>query len=204
MNEKQAMAFLVKQTKRYAHVIAGHDNVKVVFVKSLGRYAGDCAYGSYKSVIRYCRTNLLANLENPAGLTNLAIHECCHLVERGHGPRFHALYDKWKVEGGKDIHGSGRLVPKAKRGAGKSLEGKWKVEYTRYERVPSDSSPTGYAIRCIGVKEKAMTKTQALKIFRMACSKDYPAWLFQYVSSSVAHGWKLVERHESKKGGQRN
>jgi len=194
MDEKQAMKFLETETKRWAHVIAHNDVVRVEFKKSLGRYGGLCWSGR-RGLIQYSRTVLLSNLDNKAGLTNLAIHECVHLKGiDGHGPDFDKEYDKWKVDG-TGICSSRYIVPKPKtRGAGKTLVGKWKVEYIRYEKVDGGT-------RCVTVKEDAMTKTEATKIFKMACSKDYPAWLFQYVSSAVAHGWKKAEYHESVCGG---
>lgn len=38
MNEKQAMLFLTRETKRWAHVIARRDNIFVRFEKTLGRH----------------------------------------------------------------------------------------------------------------------------------------------------------------------
>ena len=196
MDEKQAMKFLETETKRWAHVIANCDNVKVKFEKSLGRYAGLCWGGKYPT-IQYCRTTLLGNLDNQKGLTNLAIHECTHLIDylrHGHGPDFFKVYEKWTgVAGtsGCDIKFERYIKPKPKtRGAGKTFIGKWKVEYIRYNHVDG-------AIKCETVKEDPMSKTEATKIFKMACGKDYPAWLYQYVSSAAANGWKKVNYHES-------
>jgi hypothetical protein len=199
MDEKQAMKFLVSETKRWAHVIAKRDHIFVEFEKTLGRYGGICG----RNCIRYSRKMLLANLDNKQGLTDLAIHEVIHLVIPNtcevHGNEFQKEYEKWTghpmtmyVE---TLNSHNKIKPKPKtRGAGKTLVGKWKVEYVRYNRVDG-------GIRCETVKENPMTKTEATKIFKMACSKDYPAWIYQYVSSAVAHGWKKVEYHESVCGG---
>jgi hypothetical protein len=196
MTEEQAKKFLVSETKRYAHKIAPNKRVRVLFEKSLGKYRGQCGY----STIWYSRQTILANLDNKKGLTDLAIHECIHLKISGHGPNFQKEYVKWtgnpESEYVTTLNSERYIKPKAKRGAGKTLRGKWKVEYVRCTREPYPNSPTGYAISQVAVKEKAMTKTEAMKIYRMACSKNYPAWLFQYVESTVAHGWKKIEYHE--------
>lgn len=201
MNEKQAMAFLTSETKRWAHVIAKRDGITVVFKKSLGRAGGQCGYFT----VWYSRKMLLANLDNPQGLTDLAIHEVIHFKIHGHGNDFQKEFEKWSghplTKYVTSLNHNPTVTIK-KRGAGKTLEGKWRVEYVRYSRMPQASSPTGYGIYCHTVKEKPTTKTQATKIYKMACSKDYPAWLFQYVSSTVAHGWEKVAYHESVKGGQ--
>ena len=199
MNEKQAMAFLTSETKRWAHVIAKRDGINVVFKKSLGRAGGDCG----GSTVRYSRKMILSNLDNKQGLTDLAIHEVIHFKIHGHGNDFQKEFEKWSghpLTKYVPTLDHNRTITTKKRGEGKSLEGKWKVEYVRYDRIPFERSQTGYAIHCVTVKERPMTKTQALKIFRMACSKDYPAWLFQYISTAVAHGWKKVEYHESTRG----
>jgi len=199
MTEAQAKKFLTTETKRWAHVIARKDNIKVVFEKSLGRHGGECGY----QTIYYSRKTLLSNLDNKIGLTNLAIHEVIHFKIRGHGNDFQKEYQKWtgcaeptmyvkELQHDKQI----KVKPR-RRGAGKTLLGKWKVDYIRMTRVPDPSpqSKTGYYIRQETVKTKPMTKTNALKIFRMASSKNYPAWLYQYVESAVAHGWKKIEYH---------
>jgi hypothetical protein len=195
MNEKQAMDFLTSETKRWAHVIAKRDHINVFFEKSLGRAGGQC--GGH--TVWYSRKMLLSNLDNKQGLTDLAIHEVIHFKIRGHGNDFQKEFEKWTghplTKYVSTLNHNSTVTTK-KRGAGKTLEGKWKVEYVRYERV------TG-GIYCRTVKEKPMTKTQAMKIYKMACSKDYPAWLFRYVSSTVAHGWEKVAYHESVKGGQK-
>ena len=199
MDEKQAMKFLVSETKRWAHVIAKRDNINVVFEKSLGRAGGMCG----RRTIWYSRTMILANLDNKQGLTDLAIHEVIHLVIPDtcevHGNEFQKEYEKWTghpmtmyVETLK--HEPKIVLKPKKRGAGKTLVGKWKVEYVRYNHVDG-------GIRCETVKEDPMSKTEATRIFKMACGKDYPSWLYQYVSSAVAHGWKKVEYHESVRGG---
>jgi hypothetical protein len=201
MNEKQAMAFLTSETKRWAHVIAKRDRIKVVFEKSLGTAGGQCG----SSTVWYSRKMLLSNLDNKQGLTDLAIHEVIHLKIGGHGNDFQKEFEKWTGDHlTKDVStlNHNRMITTKKRGAGKTLEGKWKVEYVRYERTPCASSKTGYGIYCKTVKERPMTKTEATKIYKMACSKDYPAWLFRYVSSTAAHGWEKVAYHESVKGGQ--
>lgn len=201
MNEQQAMKFLTSETKRWAHIIAKRDNISVKFEKSLGRYGGLCG----RNAIRYSRTMLLSNLDNKQGLTDLAIHEVIHLIIpdtcETHGNEFQKEYEKWtghpmSMYVNTLVHDRNIKVKPKKRGAGKTLVGKWKVEYIRYERVNE-------GIKCVTVKENPMTKPEATKIFKMACSKDYPAWLFQYVSSAVAHGWKKVEYHESVCGGSK-
>lgn len=199
MDEKQAMKFLTSETKRWAHIIAHKDRIFVKFEKSLGRAGGMCG----RNTIYYSRTMLLSNLDNKQGLIDLAIHEVIHLIIpdtcKVHGNEFQKEYEKWTghpmtMYVNTLVHDRRIKVKPKTRGAGKTLVGKWKVEYIRYEKVDG-------GIRCVTVKEDAMTKTEATKIFKMACGKDYPAWLFQYVSSAVAHGWKAVEYHESICGG---
>lgn len=201
MNEKQAMRFLERETKRWAHVIARRDRIYVVFEKSLGRAGGSCG----SNTVYYSRKKLLANLDNKQGLTDLAIHEVIHFKIPNHGNEFQKEFEKWTghpMTMYVPTLKSARGISVKKRGAGKNLEGKWKVKYIRYNREECRTSPTGFGIRCETVTGRPMTKTEALKIFRMACSKDYPAWLYQYISSSVAHGWKQMDYHESMNGGR--
>jgi|WetSurMetagenome_2_1015567.scaffolds.fasta_scaffold225915_1 hypothetical protein len=199
MDEKQAMKFLVSETKRWAHVIAKRDHIDVIFEKSLGRHGALCGHHT----IWYSRTMILSNLDNKRGLTDLAIHEVIHLIIpdtcEAHGNEFQKEYEKWTGHPMtmyvSTLNHDRKIVPKPKtRGAGKTLVGKWKVEYIRYEHKNS-------GVYCETIKENPMTKTEATKIFKMACDKDYPAWLYQYVSSAVAHGWKKIEYHESVCGG---
>lgn len=144
---------------------------------------------------------ILENIDNPQGLTDLAIHEVIHFKISGHGNDFQKEFEKYSghpmTRYVPTLNRAHQIAPK-KRGEGKTLEGKWKVDYLRVERVRCDDNPAHDGFRNVPVKEKAMTKTQAMKIFRMATSKNYPAWLYQYVSTTVAHGWKLVDRHVPK------
>lgn len=202
MNEKQAMAFLTSETRRWAHIIAKKDHINIHFEKSLGNAGGQCGGNS----VWYSRKMLLANLDNKQGLTDLAIHEVIHFKIGGHGNDFQKEFEKWSghpmTKYVNTLNHNNSITVK-KRGAGKTLEGKWRVEYVRYERQPCSSSPTGYGINCKTVKEKPMTKTEAMKIYKMACSKDYPAWLFRHISTTVAHGWEKVAYHESVNAGQK-
>ena len=119
----------------------------------------------------------------------------------GHGPDFQKEYAKWSgntpSQNVTTLHSEYGIKPKQHRKSGKTLSGKWRVEYIRYNYKNG-------GIYCETVKEKPTTKTESMKIFKMACSKDYPAWLQQYVSSVVVGGWKVIEYHESVNGGQRN
>lgn len=74
----------------------------------LGVKAGKIAYRNMTSRWGSCQpatgricVNVRLALYPPECLEYVVVHELCHLLERGHGPRFHALMDAvmpdWKV-----------------------------------------------------------------------------------------------------------
>lgn len=199
MTEAQAKKFLVAETKRWALVIAGKKNVNVIFKKSLGGCRGLC---DCHGTVAYSLQTVLANLDNKQGLRDIAIHEVIHFKIHDHNHLFEREFEKWtgrkECKHVSTLSDERRIKTKTKRGAGKTFRGKWMCEYIRCERVPSETSPTGYAIRQTTVKTKPSTMTIAKKVFRMAAGKNYPAWLLQYVESGSCHGWKTIEYNERK------
>lgn len=66
----------------------------------MGVKAGELAYRNMKSRWGSCQPstgriciNVRLALYPPECLEYVVVHELCHLLERGHGPRFHALMD---------------------------------------------------------------------------------------------------------------
>ena len=192
MTMAQAKRFLTSETKRWAHVIAKRENVRVKFVKSLGRYAGVC----WRNHVEYCLISIQANLDNREGLTNLAIHEVIHFKIPGHGNDFQTEYRKWtgKLEDHvTNLKNPGHLKP-VSRGKGKTLIGKYRVDFYTEERVSSARSPTGCAIRQTKEKTKPLSKSQACKVFDTAKSKGLLAFLYEYqYCAGAGCGWKQIE-----------
>ncbi len=78
----------------------------------MGVEAGELAYRNMKSRWGSCQPstgriclNVRLALYPPECLEYVVVHELCHLLERGHGPRFHLLMDAflpdWKERRGK-------------------------------------------------------------------------------------------------------
>ncbi len=68
----------------------------------MGVKAGKLAYRNMKSRWGSCQPatgriciNVRLALYPPECLEYVVVHELCHLLERGHGPRFHALMDRF-------------------------------------------------------------------------------------------------------------
>lgn len=68
----------------------------------MGVKAGKIAYRNMTSRWGSCQPatgriciNVLLALYPPECLEYVVVHELCHLLQRGHGPRFHALMDKF-------------------------------------------------------------------------------------------------------------
>lgn len=210
MTEAQAKRFLTSETKKWAWAIAKR-HIDVVFERSLGTAGGSCG----ARTIYYSRKKLLANMGNKIGLRDLAIHEVIHLKIPNHGNGFQVEYAKW-IRIAREVDDyktpdrvedkltkyvptleSAHHIKLRKRGEGKTLEGKWKVKYIRMTLIdvpPNRLDPTPHkAWKQETVRTRATTKTEALKVFKMAMGKNYPAWLLRYVRNSVAHGWKVEE-----------
>ena len=90
----RALEYIKEQTQIYANKMIGED-VTIKFSWNLKRTLGRCHKAS--KTITYSLPCIRDNADKLHMLKDLAIHECGHLLELGHGAKFKAVMLKYGV-----------------------------------------------------------------------------------------------------------